>query len=144
MEFNKQQFSKFVMERPYLGEVKPEELNVNEKLFKHSLDKAGCGDSYEIYVKVDEAGQIVNAKYITYGCGYAQATCCALIESIINQNIKEVDTWTEKDITQKIENIMGEYPVHKKAYMFFAKELIEGICHKALGKEELVSNVAKN
>jgi NifU-like protein involved in Fe-S cluster formation len=142
MEFNKEKFSHFVMQRPYLGEIT--EAAENEKLFKHALDKAGCGDSYEISVKLDSAGKVVDAKYITYGCGYAQATCCALIESIVGHNVSEIADWSEKDIEHKIEGIMGEYPIHKKAYMFFAKELIDGVCHKALGKEDLVTNIAKN
>lgn len=142
MEFNKEKFSHFVMQRPYLGELTEEEAST--QIYKHTLDKAGCGDSYELSVRVNSAGKITDAKYITYGCGYAQATCCALVESILNHDVQEVSEWSEKEISARIENIMGEYPVHKKAYMFFAKELMDGICHKALGRENLVSNTAKN
>lgn len=130
MEFNKEKFSHFVMQRPYLGEI--QEAKEKERFYKYALDKAGCGDSYELSLKIDSEGNIIDAKYITYGCGYAQATCCALIESILGQNIKEVANWSEKDIENKIENIMGEYPIHKKAYMLFAKELLDGICKQAL------------
>lgn len=132
------------MDRPYLGQIKPENLNEDEKVFQHALDKAGCGDSYEISIKVNPNGKITDAKYITYGCGYAQATCCALIESIVDKEISEIVNWSEKEVEKRIEGIMGEYPIHKKAYMFFAKELIDGVCHKALGNDDLVSNVAKN
>ena len=118
------------MQRPYLGEIK--ESNENEKFFKYALEKAGCGDSYELSVKIDASGKVIDAKYITYGCGYAQATCCALIETLLGQNIGEIANWSEKEVETKIENIMGEYPVHKKAYMFFAKELLDGICKQAL------------
>ncbi len=142
MEFNKEKFSHYVMQRPYLGEIK--EAGPGEAFYKHALDKAGCGDSYEITIKVDSEGKISDAKYITFGCGYAQATCCALIEAIIGQNVSDVAGWTEKQVEQKIESVMGEYPVHKKAYMFFAKELLDGVCNKALGRDDLVSNVAKN
>jgi NifU-like protein involved in Fe-S cluster formation len=142
MEFNKQKFSHFVMERPYLGEVK--ETPEGQAIYKHALDKAGCGDSYEISVLIDQNKNVVDAKYITYGCGYAQATCCALIESIIGQNVADIASWSDKEVEGKIESIMGEYPVHKKAYMFFAKELLDGVCHKALGQDHLVSDVAKN
>ena len=132
MEFNKEKFSHFVMNRPYLGEVK--DAAETEQIYKYALDKAGCGDSYELSLKTDSKGQINDAKYITFGCGYAQATCCALIESIVNHNISEIANWSEKDIEQKIESIMGEYPIHKKGYMVFAKELLDGICNQALVK----------
>jgi NifU-like protein involved in Fe-S cluster formation len=144
MEFSKEKFSKFVMDRPYLGQFKSEDAAENEKVFQHALDKAGCGDSYEIFIKTDTAGTIKDAKYITYGCGYAQATCCALIESIVSKNVGDLVKLSEKEVEGLIEGIMGEFPVHKKAYMFFAKELLEGVCNKALGRDELVKDTAVN
>ena len=130
MEFNKEKFSHFVMERPYLGEIK--EANEEETFYKSALDKAGCGDSYELTVKFNIYQEIIEAKYITFGCGFAQATCCALIESILGKKLKEVANWSTKDLEEKIENIMGEYPIHKKGYMVFAKDLLDGICQQAL------------
>ncbi|MDX1919966.1 MAG: iron-sulfur cluster assembly scaffold protein [Candidatus Caenarcaniphilales bacterium] len=132
------------MDRPYLGKFEEKDGSETERVFQHALDKAGCGDSYEIYVKVNPEGKVTDAKYITFGCGYAQATCCALVESIVGENIKDLVKLSEKEVETKIEGVMGEYPIHKKAYMFFAKELLDGVCHKALGNEDLVSNVAKN
>jgi NifU-like protein involved in Fe-S cluster formation len=132
MEFNKEKFSKFVMDRPYLGQIKPEEIQEGERTFSHALDKAGCGDSYEIYIKLNKENKITDAKYITYGCGYAQATCCALIEGLLNEKLEDVSSWSAKEVENKIESVMGEFPIHKKAYMFFAKELLDGVCQKAL------------
>ncbi|MDJ0626450.1 MAG: iron-sulfur cluster assembly scaffold protein [Candidatus Caenarcaniphilales bacterium] len=144
MEFNKEKFSSFVMDRPYLGKIEAKDLEEGELVYHHALDKAGCGDSYELWIKTDNEKHIKDAKYITFGCGYAQATCCALIEAIKEKNVSEIFQWSEKEVCQQIETVMGEYPIHKKAYMFFAKELLDGVCKKALGQEDLVNNVAKN
>ncbi|MDX1917522.1 MAG: iron-sulfur cluster assembly scaffold protein [Candidatus Caenarcaniphilales bacterium] len=125
MEFNKEKFSYYVMQRPHLGEIT--ETTEDTSLFKYALDKAGCGDAYELSLVADKGGKILDAKYITYGCGFAQATCGALIDSILGKNLTEILSWSEKDLGDQIEGIIGEFPVHKKAYIFFAKELLDGI-----------------
>ncbi len=129
MEFNKEKFSHYIMKRPYFGEFT--ENPETGHLVKHALDKAGCGDAYEISLHLSQSGKIEDARYITFGCGYAQATCCALIESIVGHDLSEVAHWSENEVGEKIESLLGDYPVHKKAYLYFAKELLAGACQKA-------------
>jgi len=136
-EFNKEKFSQYVMDRPHFGEIK--ESSPSHKLYKYALDKAGCGDSYEMTLLVGESGDIADAKYITFGCGYAQATCCALIDAMAGKNIKEISSWSEEKVGQEIENILGEFPIHKKAYLFFAKQLLDGTIQQMTPEHQEVS-----
>jgi NifU-like protein involved in Fe-S cluster formation len=140
MEFNKEKFSHYVMQRPHMGEIN--DAQEGQHLYKFALDKAGCGDSYEMAVVADAEGKIKDAKYVTFGCGFAQATCGALIDSMLDRDLQEVLSWSDMDVERGIEGILGEYPPHKKAYLMFAKQLLDGIGEEVRAKREDLSPVS--
>lgn len=59
-----------------------------------------CGDVMKLQIKVDESGQIVDAKFKTFGCGSAIASSSYATEYIKGKNINEAINITNSDISK--------------------------------------------
>ena len=79
-----------------------------------SLDKAAddvgtgivgapeCGDVMKLQIKVDDAGQIVDAKFKTYGCGSAIASSSLATEWLKGTNVNDAESIKNTQIVEEL------------------------------------------
>ncbi|OQY02134.1 MAG: iron-sulfur cluster assembly scaffold protein [Desulfobacteraceae bacterium 4572_130] len=70
----------------------------------HVKVTGACGDTMEIFFKIDN-GKILDASYITDGCGASNVCGSFAAELAINKKIEDIADITEKDILAKLGNL---------------------------------------
>ena len=85
-----------------------------------------CGDTMEIFLKIDNNGNVLDASYITDGCGTSNVCGSFAAELAINKKIEEIADITEKDILAKL----GTIPQDEQ----HCATLAAGTLHEALKK----------
>ena len=55
-----------------------------------------CGDHLRIDLRVDEKGNVTDARFSGHGCAISQASADLLLESIIGKNIEDLKKLTIK------------------------------------------------
>lgn len=76
-------------------------FNYNETHIGTGLVGApACGDVMKLQIKVDNSGKIVDAKFKTFGCGSAIASCSYATEYIKGKKIDEIKNFKNSDIAQ--------------------------------------------
>ncbi|MCA9495683.1 MAG: iron-sulfur cluster assembly scaffold protein [Nanoarchaeota archaeon] len=70
----------------------------NYTFFKHQKN-ASCGDTFDIYVKLDEKNEkIVDVKFKGEGCAISTASMSLLSQELTNMDYTKAKTLTDKDI----------------------------------------------
>ena len=79
-------------------------LNKNDKNVGTGLVGApACGDVMKLQIKVDDEGNITDAKFKTFGCGSAIASSSLATEMIKGKNINSNDVFIKnKDIANEL------------------------------------------
>ena len=74
----------------------------NYTFFKHQKN-ASCGDTFDLYVKLDENNQeIIDVKFKGEGCAISTASMSLLSEKLIGMLFVDAKKLTDKDIYEMI------------------------------------------
>ena len=79
-----------------------------------------CGDIMKLYLKLD-GGKISEAKFKTFGCVSAIASCDVVCDLLKGKTLDEASKITNKDVL----NILGAIPASKIHCTVMAQEAIE-------------------
>ncbi len=97
------------------------------------VGNAKCGDIMRMYIKV-ENDIIVDAKFMTFGCGSAIATSSMATELIIGKPVEEALALSNKAVVEALEGL----PAYKLHCSVLAEEAIKAAIedyYKKQGKE---------
>ena len=79
-----------------------------------------CGDAIALDIVVVD-GALADAKFLTFGCGAAIATCSKATEMVIGKRLEEVENLSGRDIIEAL----GGLPEHKHACANLAPEALK-------------------
>lgn len=81
-----------------IGSLDEKEKNVGTGI----VGAPACGDVMKLQIKVNNKGQIEDAKFKTYGCGSAIASSSLATEWLKGKNIKNASTIKNSDIAKEL------------------------------------------
>ena len=81
-----------------VGSFDPKEKNVGTGL----VGAPACGDVMKLQIKVDDSGEIVDAKFKTFGCGSAIASSSYATEVIKGKHISDAVNIKNSDIARHL------------------------------------------
>lgn len=82
-----------------MGKLDKNKKNVGTAL----VGKASCGDVIKLQIEVDEkSGNIVDAKFKTFGCGSAIASSSLATEKLIGQPLSVAENLKNTDISKEL------------------------------------------
>lgn len=82
-----------------VGKLDPKKKNVGTAL----VGKASCGDVIKLQIEVDEeTGNVIDAKFKTFGCGSAIASSSLATEKLIGKPLSYAENITNKDISSEL------------------------------------------
>ena len=70
-----------------------------------TVGNAKCGDMMQIFLSIDDAQVITDAKFKTFGCGAAVATSSISTEMIIGKTVQEAMLVTNKAVSEALEGL---------------------------------------
>lgn len=110
------------------------------KLDPHDISFADnnplCGDHIQIDLRVDESGNVSDARFDGHGCAISQASADLLVESIIGKPLEEVKKLNKDSILEMLGIELG--PVRLKCALLSLKVLKAGVYGLGEASDELV------
>jgi nitrogen fixation NifU-like protein len=95
-----------------------------------------CGDHIQIDLRVDEAGNVTDARFDGHGCAISQASADLLIESVIGKSVEDVKKMGKQDILDMLGIDLG--PVRLKCALLSLKVLKAGVYGLGEASDDLV------
>lgn len=102
------------------------------------VGNAGCGDIMKMYLKINDAGLIENAKFKTFGCCAAIASTDIACDLIKGKSIEDALKVTNKDVVE----MLGELPPHKLHCSLMAEQSIRAAIEDFYKKKEKETKAA--
>ncbi len=103
VDYNDTEMQEIYLEQLKENYLKPHNLGILKDYdFRTKFKNPSCGDSFELFVKLDENNKIKNVKYNGSGCAISTASMSLLSQKIIGMDIKEAKSLTPEDIYELI------------------------------------------
>jgi NifU-like protein involved in Fe-S cluster formation len=99
-EYMGEKFKEYAFNTKYIGLVRNASI-------KYQFTSKKCGDTFKIYIKLDESKKrVIDAKYKIFGCMALMAGSRVTCELIIGKTIDEIMNIKDKDVL----SYFDEYP----------------------------------
>ena len=95
-----------------------------------------CGDHIQIELRVDESGNVSDARFDGHGCAISQASADLLVESVIGKSLDEVKKLNRQDVLDLLGIELG--PVRLKCALLSLKVLKAGVYGLGESSDELI------
>jgi nitrogen fixation NifU-like protein len=113
----------------YRGTLDPHDLSFEDS-------NPLCGDHIQIDLRVDDQGNVSEARFDGHGCAISQASADLLVESIIGKSLDEIKTLNKDHILELLGIDLG--PVRLKCALLSLKVLKAGVYGMGTATDDLV------
>jgi nitrogen fixation NifU-like protein len=113
----------------YRGKLDPHDLSFEDS-------NPLCGDHIQIDLRIDNKGNVTEARFDGHGCAISQASADLLLESIIGKSVDEIKMLNKDHILDLLGIELG--PVRLKCALLSLKVLKAGVYGLGAATDDLI------